>query len=75
MLVSRVSDLTGNRSTMEIPVSEVALEQWESYSRYERPLIQDFFPALTADEREFILTGITPQEWDYMCESLDKISF
>ena len=27
-------------------------------------LIQDAFPALTADEREFILTGITGDEWD-----------
>lgn len=27
-------------------------------------LIQDAFPFLTYDEREFILTGITAGEWD-----------
>lgn len=29
-------------------------------------LIQDAFPFLTADEREFMLTGILPEEWDAM---------
>lgn len=27
-------------------------------------LIQEAFPYLTNDEREFLLTGIVPQEWD-----------
>jgi hypothetical protein len=27
-------------------------------------LIQNAFPRLNADEREFIKTGITAQEWD-----------
>lgn len=27
-------------------------------------LIQDAMPELTPDEREFILTGMTPSEWD-----------
>jgi hypothetical protein len=27
-------------------------------------LIQDAFPYLSADEREFIVTGIPPGEWD-----------
>lgn len=26
--------------------------------------IQDAFPQLTDDEREFILTGLTPEDWD-----------
>ena len=26
-------------------------------------LIQDIFPYMTAEEREFVKTGITPQEW------------
>jgi len=75
MIVSRVSELTGNLNTMDIPVSDEALKLWESYSRPDRPLIQDYFPALNDDEREFIMTGITPQEWDDMCNSLDKLTF
>jgi len=27
-------------------------------------LIQDAFPFLSADEREFLLTGMTPEEWE-----------
>lgn len=30
------------------------------------PLVQDFFPELSEDEREFMLTGILPSEWDAM---------
>jgi hypothetical protein len=29
-------------------------------------LIQDFFPELTSDEREFLMTGVTPDEWNQM---------
>lgn len=29
-----------------------------------RLLIQDAFPELDAEEREFIMTGVTPQEWN-----------
>ena len=27
-------------------------------------LLQDAFPNLSADDREFIISGITPEEWD-----------
>jgi hypothetical protein len=29
-------------------------------------LIQDVFPNMTADDREFLMTGITPAEWAAM---------
>jgi hypothetical protein len=29
-------------------------------------LVQNAMPHLSADEREFIMTGITPTEWDEM---------
>jgi hypothetical protein len=35
-------------------------------------LIQDAFPTLTADEREFILTGITSEEWDEIFPEEDE---
>ena len=34
-------------------------------------LIQDVFPELSADEREYILTGISPEEWDSMFSDED----
>jgi hypothetical protein len=44
---------------MEIDVSDAQLEDWQSGT-----LIQRAMPNLTADEREFIMTGITGKEWD-----------
>tara|TARA_R100000742_G_C4279094_1_gene102912 strand:- start:1763 stop:1921 length:159 start_codon:yes stop_codon:yes gene_type:complete len=29
--------------------------------------VQDVFPTLDADQREFIMTGVTPAEWDNLC--------
>ena len=44
---------------MEIEVTQEQLSSWESGT-----LIQNAMPHLTPDEREFIMTGITPEEWD-----------
>tara|TARA_R100000234_G_C4931634_1_gene148761 strand:+ start:601 stop:747 length:147 start_codon:yes stop_codon:yes gene_type:complete len=44
---------------MEIDVTEEQIALWES-----GVLIQNAMPNLSADEREFIKTGITPEEWD-----------
>lgn len=42
----------------------VPAEGWTAYNN--GVLIQDAFPNMTADEREFILTGICPECWDSM---------
>ena len=46
---------------MEIDVTS---EQLKDFYQDKLGLIHVAFPHLTSDEREFILTGITPQEWD-----------
>jgi len=60
MLITNKSAITGNTNTMNINITKDELEQ---YLKSSIP-IQKFFPNLSADEREFIMTGITPQEWD-----------
>jgi hypothetical protein len=40
--------------------------------REERKFIQDAFPFLNADEREFIQSGTTPEEWDAMFPKKDE---
>jgi len=60
MLITRTSPFSGNTNSMEI---EVTIEQLRSW-RQDGILIQDAMPNLSADEREFIKTGITPEEWD-----------
>lgn len=37
----------------------------DSLLAYERgALMQEAFPYLTPDEREFLMTGLTPEEWE-----------
>ena len=56
--ITRKSQLSGNTSSMELDVTQAQLNRWQGGE-----LIQDEFPHLNAEEREFIQTGITPQEW------------
>lgn len=60
MIITRRSILTGVTHSLELSVTQ------EQLNRYERThdLIQDVFPELSAPEREFIMTGMTPDEWD-----------
>lgn len=62
MLIDRTSTLTGITRMKELPVTLQQLERFEAGQE----LIQDIFPHLTADEREFIKTGITAEEWDIL---------
>ena len=59
MLVGKKSQLSGKSHEMEIDVSEKQITLW-----MEGALIQDVMPNLSPDEREFLMTGITPAEWD-----------
>ena len=61
MLITRTSTLSGHTSSMDI---DVTLEQMASWEQGE--LVQNAMPNLSADEREFIMTGITPTEWNEM---------
>tara|TARA_R100000773_G_scaffold26228_1_gene22837 strand:+ start:3437 stop:3646 length:210 start_codon:yes stop_codon:yes gene_type:complete len=50
--------ISGELNSMELDVTQDQLNRWQGGE-----LIQDVFPHLNVDEREFIKTGITPQEW------------
>ena len=58
MRIAMKSMLTGNITTREIPGTDEQLAQWSQGA-----LIQDVMPDVSADDREFIKTGITPEEW------------
>lgn len=63
MKITRTSSLTTKVRTLELDVTPDQLGRWE-----QGELIQVAMPQLNADEREFIMTGITPDEWDSMWE-------
>lgn len=59
MKISRKSPLTGIITTIDLPITS------EQIRKYERGgLIQEVFPNLTPDEREFYKTGYTKEDWD-----------
>jgi hypothetical protein len=59
MQITRTSMLSGITRTQEIPVTQEQLDAWAS-----GVLIQKAMPQLSDDEREFIMTGVTAEEWD-----------
>jgi len=59
MKITKKSGLTGNTSVREIAVTMAQLEAWRGGE-----LIQWVMPELSNDDREFLMTGITPEEWD-----------
>lgn len=65
MIIARVSQLSGIRRERNIPVDRDKFHDWIAQGNAS-PLIQNAFPDLSDDDREFILTGVTPEEWDDM---------
>ena len=59
--VTRTSPLTGKRNTMALDVTVSDYEAWIGGK-----LAQDAFPHLNAEEREFLKTGYTPEDWAVM---------
>ena len=59
MIITRKDPFTKEVNTMELPITKFQLERWEAGE-----LIQDIMPSLTPDQREFIMTGITPDSWE-----------
>lgn len=61
MIIERISPLIGKTNKMDIPVTEEQIKDWESGT-----LIQNAMPNLTADQREFLLSGATAEDWETM---------
>ena len=59
MMITRTSPFTGITRTKDILVTEEQLARWQRGER-----IQNAMPYLSASDREFIMTGITDDEWD-----------
>jgi hypothetical protein len=63
MQITRQSLLSGKTHTLEIPVTSEQLDNWKAGAA-----IQNVMPELDPDLREFIMTGITAEEWLEMPE-------
>jgi hypothetical protein len=60
MIITNMSKVSGKIRSMDLPVTE---EQMTRYSTG-RFTLQGCFPDLTPNEREFIKSGITADEWE-----------
>lgn len=61
MLVTKKSSISGKINSMELPITEAQLKAHQNGE-----FAQDVFPTLSAEEREFLISGITPNEWNEM---------
>jgi hypothetical protein len=59
MKITKVSILSKIERSLELNVTDEEIKAWKAGM-----LIQDAMPRLTTDEREFMMTGITAQEWE-----------
>lgn len=58
--IRKQSILTGEIHVRELPILPEQYFHWKTHDI----LIQDAFPNLTPGQREFLMTGITEEEWD-----------
>ena len=59
--ITRTSPFSGLTRTIHMSVTLEQLQAWAG-----GVLIQEAMPQLSPDEREFIMTGVTPDEWRAM---------
>lgn len=69
MKITRESIVSGKVRTWDMNISPEQYDLFENQGVF----IQNAFPNLSENEREFILTGVTPDEWDtVMAEPEDE---
>lgn len=62
MDITKQSLATGDWHTRDIPVTIEAYSAWVRGD--DTRFVQDAFPHLSADDREFLVSGTIPEEWD-----------
>lgn len=59
MIISRISPLTQKENSLDLPITQEQINRWEGGE-----LIQRVMPHLSADEREFLINGLYPGEFE-----------
>lgn len=71
-VVRAKSPISGKLNELELPINHVEFANClQAYRR--GALLQDAFSALDAAQREFVKTGITPQEWEEMFGEVEDL--
>jgi len=56
--ITRTSPVTAAVNTLELDITMDQYSRWRGGE-----LIQNAMPNLSADDREYIMTGMTPEDW------------
>lgn len=67
MKITRKSMISGIERTMDLPITEIQMLAWQNGG-----LIQDVMPHLSPSQREFLMTGITDEEWNEALKEDDE---
>ncbi len=59
MLITKESKLSGTIVTKDIMVTQEQVDAWTGGL-----MVQDARPHVSAEDREFLMTGVTPEEWN-----------
>ena len=60
--ITKLSPLTGLPNTMDLDITPWEYSAWKDYGY----LIQDVMPQLSCEEREFLISGSTQDDWDQL---------
>ena len=61
MNITKTSNYSGIVRTIDLNVTQEQIQNWQNGMFIHRAM-----PNLTADEREFMMTGVTAEEWEEM---------
>jgi len=64
MLLTRTDPFTQKVNERELPITAEEIRRWNNGA-----LLQKVWPHLSADDREFINTGIMPDSWEHTTTS------
>ena len=67
MLINKVHPITGEVNAVDLPITREQLSAWRN-----GVLVQDAFPNLDSDQREFLVSGILPGEFEKICGKAEE---
>lgn len=71
MKITRVSQLDQSVNTLDLNVTQEQLDRFD-VRRETGEYVQTIFPHLSAEDREFILSGITGEQWKKEFGTMDE---
>lgn len=70
MIIVKLNPFNGKTYQWEIPVTQEQINDWQKGTK-----IQNAMPNIGPDQREFLMTGITPDQWEELFPEIHEIKF